>query len=684
MKRRFAISCTLRSICQRTWPPASRLWPLCILLLSVVPLHADDALVYVKKDTREATREASLAASGQATSVGGPWYLIGPFDNKGLATVYPPETEIKLDATYTGKGEPAVWRKVDFPDGQPNDLKRFKQSDKCICYLYRRIEVPAAAKLPISLGSDDGLAVFLNGKRILFRDEARSVAPDQDRVTLNLRQGRNDLLLKVANEEGDWAFYFAPSVSQNLLAKLDRRLDRDFPPSGEAAYYRVEPLPLPDGEAIEGGGLAFRPDGKLFVATRRGDVFLVSNPTSDDPEQIAFKPYVRGLHEILGLNLVGRNDLYLVQRPEITLVRSSQENDVAVEFITVCDKFGVSGDYHEFIYGPARDKEGNLFITLNVGFGFGDQSKVPFRGCCLKITPRGEMIPWAYGLRSPNGVGVSPDGRLYYTDNQGEWIPACKLQEVRQGEFYGHEASLRWYPTKIAGEKPPVTQPAIWFPYDEMSRSASEPVWDTTGGKFGPFAGQCFIGELTQSLVMRANLEEVKGRMQGCVFFFRSGFRSGPNRLAFAPDGSLMVAETNRGWGSVGGQSFALERIAYAGKLPFEMHSLNITPTGWDVHFTKPVDAKRAADPATWFMDSFTYHYWSTYGSPEIDRHENDITAIRISDDGKTVSLTVPKRAKQHIFHLQVRGLTTPDHEPLLHADAYYTMNEVPDETPSR
>ena len=56
----------------------------------------------------------------------------------------------------------------------------------------------------------------------------------------------------------------------------------------------------------------------------------------------------------------------------------------------------------------------------------------------MKITPKGEMIPWAYGLRSPNGVNFAPDGRLYFTDNQGEWVPACKLHEVRQGEFYGH------------------------------------------------------------------------------------------------------------------------------------------------------------------------------------------------------------------------------------------------------
>ncbi len=640
---------------------------------------SDPPIVYVKKDTREASRVASLAASGQATSIGGAWYLIGPFDNKGLATVYPPEQEINLEAKYLGKGEPAVWRKTDFPDAQVNDLKsKFKQSDKCICYLYRQIDAPSAGKMPISLGSDDGIAVWLNGKQIFSNDANRSCTPDEDHITLDLKVGRNDLLMKIANNAADWAFYFALSPPSNLLARLERQLDRDFPPQGEGAHYRLDALPLPEGEVIEGGGVAFRPDGKLYVGTRRGDVWLVSNPTSDDPDQITVKPYVRGLHEILGLKVVGENDLYLVQRPEVTLVRSTKNNDIGDDFTTVCDKFGLSGDYHEFIYGPVRDKDGNLFFTLNVGFGGGHQAKVPYRGFCLKVTPQGEMIPWAYGLRSPNGLAMSPDGKIYFTDNQGEWIPACKLQEIRQGEFYGHAASVRWWPGKKDGEMPPMTQPAIWLPYFTMSRSATEPVWDTTDGKFGPFAGQCFIGELTQSLVMRANLEEIKGRMQGCVFLFRSGFKSGPNRMAFAPDGSLMVASTNRGWGSVGGQPFALERISYTGRLPMEMHSMTITPTGWDVHFTKAIAKEKAAQAATWVLESYTYNHWSTYGSPEIEKQADVITEIKISDDGKTVSLTVPKRRKQHVFHLQVKGLTSREKEPLLHADAYYTMNETP------
>src|SRR4051812_44159655 len=82
---------------------------------------------YVKKDTREATRQASLAASG-AVAWPAKWYLIGPFDNpngQGLSKEYPPEKEIKLDAKYPGKkGEQAEWRPFEFPDGQIHDLKR--------------------------------------------------------------------------------------------------------------------------------------------------------------------------------------------------------------------------------------------------------------------------------------------------------------------------------------------------------------------------------------------------------------------------------------------------------------------------------------------------------------------------------------------------------------------------------
>ena len=108
---------------------------------------------------------------------------------------------------------------------------------------------------------------------------------------------------------------------------------------------------------------------------------------------------------------------------------------------------------------------------------------------------------------------------------------------------------------------PDVTPPCVWFPYGRMGQSASEPRWDTTGGKFGPFAGQCFVGDQTKSIVMRVYLEKINGRYQGACFPFRSGFECGVNRLVFGPDGSLYVGMTNRGWGSLGGKPYGLQRL---------------------------------------------------------------------------------------------------------------------------
>jgi glucose/arabinose dehydrogenase len=654
---------------------------LCLSFLAfaaALPARGEEKLVYVKKATRDETLRASLAASGQP---GWPddWHVIGPFDNAGLATVYPPEQKIDLAAKYPVKGGgEAGWKKVKYPDGVVHDLKpNFALADNCICYLYRQITVESDSRIRVGLGSDDGIIVFLNGKKVFTNDAARPAAPDQDSATLDLKQGKNDLLLKISNMAGDWAFYCRLAISAKLNALLERRLDQDFPAAGEAGSYRIITIPLPEGELIEGGGLAFRPDGKLYLATRRGDIWLIENPLAEDPAEVRIHPYARGLHEILGLTLVGKNDLYLVQRPEITLVRDTDGDDLADEFITVNDKFGLSGDYHEYIFGPARDKEGNFFVTLNVGFGGGHQAKVPWRGFCLKVSPQGKLSPFAYGLRSPNGINFSPDGRLYYCDNQGEWVAACKMHELRQGDYCGHAASVRWWEGKKDGDQPAMTPPALWFPYS-MSKSTSEPVWDTTEGKFGPFAGQSIIGELTNSLLMRANLEEVGGRMQGAVFLFRQGFECGVNRLAFAPDGSLMVAQTNRGWGSVGGRPHGLQRVVYTGHVPFEMHAMSITPEGWDITFTKPVDREIAADVKNYFLESYTYHHWGTYGSPEIERRQNEIAEVKLSDDGKRVSLVVPKREVLRVYHLQVKGIKAADGSALLHNEAWYTMNAAP------
>jgi len=470
--------------------------------------------------------------------------------------------------------------------------------------------------------------------------------------------------------------------------------------ASEADHYRIVTIPIPKDVVLEVGGLAMRPDGKLLACTRRGEVWLISNPNADDPDKIKFKLFASGLHEALGI-LVDGKDVYVTQRPELTRLIDRDGDDVVDEYVTVCDKWGVSGDYHEFAFGPARDKKGNFYVTLNVGFSGKHQSKAPWRGWCVKITPKGQLVPYACGLRSPNGITTSPDGDLFFTDNQGEWVASNKLHQLREGEYYGHEAGLRWvkqspfanslkewYPsgmlydgqkgTSPEGGRPTAVPPCIWFPYGRMGQSASEPIWDTTAGKFGPFAGQCFVGDQTRSLIMRVDLQKINGRYQGACFPFRGGFDCGVNRVAFGPDASLYVGMTNRGWGSLGGKPYGLQRLVYTGVLPFEILTMRLTETGFDLTFTKPLDEATASKLSAYNLLSFTYNYWKTYGSPEVDGKAEKIQSLSLSDGGRKVSLRVDGFRRGRVYELNLNGVKSAAGDALLHEEAYYTLNDLP------
>lgn len=149
----------------------------------------------------------------------GKWHYIGPFDNtgqNGFNTVYPPEKEIDLAKKYPGKGGEVSWKEGKFIDGQVNDLLNLFQGPQRefgVVYLYREIETGTPLDLPISLGSDDTLSVWLNGQRLLHENVYRAAAPDQNQLTLKLRAGKNALLLKICQGQGDWAFYFAAKAS---------------------------------------------------------------------------------------------------------------------------------------------------------------------------------------------------------------------------------------------------------------------------------------------------------------------------------------------------------------------------------------------------------------------------------------------------------------------------------------
>jgi hypothetical protein len=208
-----------------------------------------------------------------------------------------------------------------------------------------------------------------------------------------------------------------------------------------------------------------------------------------------------------------------------------------------------------------------------------------------------------------------------------------------------------------------------------MGQSASEPRWDTTGGKFGPFAGQCFVGDQTKSIIMRVALEKVEGKYQGACFPFRSGFQCGVNRILFAPDGSLFVGQTARGWGSVGGKQQGMERLVWTGEVPFEMYDIKLEPNGFQIRFTKPIDPELAKKIEAYSVRSYTYEYSSNYGCPEKDTRPEKVNSVKLDADGQTVHIEVPNLRKGRVYDIHLEGIKSKEGEGLLHSDGYYTLN---------
>jgi hypothetical protein len=143
----------------------------------------------------------------------GPWHAIGPFAAKAgddhFGTAFGPEGEKEIDRAMAHPGKqdkPVKWVAKPYTDGQISNLQEF--GGNCAAFVTRVIECASAAELPISLGSDDTLTVWLNGEKLHSENVSRACAPDQAKLTLKLRKGKNHLLLKVCNGDGDFAFYF--------------------------------------------------------------------------------------------------------------------------------------------------------------------------------------------------------------------------------------------------------------------------------------------------------------------------------------------------------------------------------------------------------------------------------------------------------------------------------------------
>ena len=139
-----------------------------------------------------------------------------------------------------------------------------------------------------------------------------------------------------------------------LLCLLSTQLLAQIP-----AGYKLETVPLPKG-AVTILGLCHKPDGTLAIVSWEGEVWEYKNN--------AWSLFAENLMEPNGIYYDTKEDAYYVaQKPELTRLVDTNKDGVADRYECVTDGFGISGEYHEYHFGPVVDSLSRKYASLNLG-----------------------------------------------------------------------------------------------------------------------------------------------------------------------------------------------------------------------------------------------------------------------------------------------------------------------------
>jgi cytochrome c len=619
------------------------------------------------------------------------WYFLGePFD--AILPLVPGQT-------------PNVARRLETIDLEDADLGGIE--DTFLTHAKGWLEVPETGTYTLRVKSDDGSKLWIDGMLVIDHDGPHS--PSNKDVEMQLAQGSHSIdlwhqeiyvgwVLKLSwKRPGASAFEVIPSSALSCPAgevrvtapgkkKVIRPLKKGRPGDGmplDALHPSLTVQTIrPEGFEPKVGGLAWTPDGRLLVTTwdAVGAVYALTGAQTGDPARITKTRFAAGLAEPLGIALLGER-IFVVQKQELTELIDHDKDGTCDEYRAVCSAWDVSPNFHEFTFGLVQ-KDGALYLNLAIAIDPGGKStrpQVPGRGSVLKVDPdSGAFEVVAHGLRTPNGIGLGPDGSILITDNQGDWLPSSKLLHLEPDAFYGSRAVLLERAASLA-----VTPPVLWMPQNDIGNSPSQP--GVIPSSFGPYAGQVVHADVTYGGLQRDVVEVVDGVWQGCVLRWTQGLEAGMNRLAFGPDGAIYAGGigSTGNWGQEGKHMYGLQRIAWSGAAAFDILAVRAKSGGFEVEFTEPLAEGLGWEPENWVLHDWRYVPTEQYGGPPVDERKLLVRAASVSADRRRIALQVDGLEAGRVVHVRAAGpLADAAGRRLWSTEGWYTLNALPKDRP--
>ncbi|WP_139984519.1 family 16 glycoside hydrolase [Nocardioides litoris] len=594
-------------------------------------------------------------------------------------------------------------------------------ADKFISHTLGRVQATTAGSYQFELTSDDGSRLSLDGKVVVDHDGLHGAEPKTGTVTLtagyhelfieHFEAGGGEQVTLKWKKPGDTSFTLVPTSALSTPTGFARVTSpgnkecegtQDSPGDGlqldgvNPAYKVVDLRPAGfepkvTGMAWEGSDLILTTwggTGDPVNQTSEGKLYRLKGvKTATSPAGVTVTEMASKLREPQGVAVVdvdkdGKNEYYVAEKGQVSKFTDLDGNgvlDPKTAFWTV----PTSGNFHEFAFGLLH-KDGKFHLNLSVAIDYGGATTTPqpapqvdgkvIRGNSITLDEKtGAMSIVAGGLRTPNGIGFGPEGGTFVTDNQGGWLPANKLVQIKQGRFFNHK-------TSPAGpfQSSPVTKPVLWMPQNEIANSPSTPVLLDKG----PFAGQMMIGDVTYGGLQRAFLEKVEGEYQGALFRGTQGLEAGVNEVLMGDDGSIITGGIGGGgnWEQSGKLTYGLQKLVPTGVTPFEMKSMELVDGGFKITYTEPLAAATLTDLASKYsVDQWGYKPTAAYGGPKVDEETLSVTSATPSADGTSVTLAVEGLKPDRVVHVRSpRPFASADGDALYSTEVWYTLNALP------
>lgn len=606
----------------------------------------------------------------------------------------------KLRALVPGQ-TPNVSRIVDSLDyrGEDGPFEGYEDHFLIIADGFLIIDKPG--QYGFELASDDGAALFLNGRKIIDNDFEH--ATEVKRVDVELKKGMHEILVRYFQSTGgkdlwlSWRppgetdFEVIPSTAlrapagevrvtspgrKQLIESLGRGRPGDLQPlTGVHPSYDLVSV-RPKNLTPKVGGIDWLSDGRMVMCTwdPDGAVYLLDGVTADDPQNISFKKIASGLAEPLGLSVVD-DRIFVLQKQELTELSDTNGDDIIDDYWTTCSGWPVSANFHEFAFGlvpDGRDFIATLAIAIDPG-GRSTQPQAPDRGTAVRLQRNGNYKVVAEGLRTPNGLGRGPGQNIYIADNQGDWVPVSKIVKLEDGAFYGSQAVLG-----EAAANREVSPPVVWLPQGEIGNSPTEIILLPNG----PYAGQMAHGDVTHGGLKRVFIEQIDDVEQGAVFRFTQGLEGGSNRVSVGPDGGIYVGGigSTGNWGQEDKKWYGLDRLRSNDTIAFEMLAVRAMSNGLELEFTEPIAEFVGDSPQHYVATQYRYEPTEEYGGPKIDERLLPIKSANVSEDRRKVFIELDEMEAGSVIHVRLIGpwKSNDDKEPWT-TEAWYTMNKIPE-----